>query len=71
MRPVHSCAVWLSRLPRLSGRAVWGAVGLVNRPAADLADRHLRILNGEFAADELVGHDVGVAEAATPAARNW
>jgi hypothetical protein len=57
----------LSRLLRLSALQRGGAVGPVDRPAADLADRHLGILITEFTADKLVGHDVGVAVAPTPA----
>src|SRR6266508_3712619 len=38
-----------------------------DRPATDLADRHLGIRIPECTADEIVGHEVGVVVAPTPA----
>jgi hypothetical protein len=43
------------------------AIGPVDRSAAGLADHHLGIGIAEIAADEVVGHDLRVAVAPTPA----
>jgi hypothetical protein len=46
-------------------------VGPVDRAAADLADRNFGIVIAKLAADEVIGHDMGVAVAPRRQATNW